>query len=76
MSSASSWLYKITTNEGLKLLKNRAGYNLSIDDLGDSLKNSVRAEAGPDADEILILTREAIALRLRNRKWYLTCGTR
>lgn len=58
----SSWLYKIATNEGLKLLKNRAGYNLSIDDLGDSLKNSVRAEAGPDADEILILLQEAIAL--------------
>jgi RNA polymerase sigma-70 factor (ECF subfamily) len=30
--------------------------------LGDSLKNSVRAEAGPDADEILILLQEAIAL--------------
>ena len=58
----SSWLYKIATNESLKLLKNRAGYSMSVDDLGDSLKDSVRAEASPDADETLILLREAIAM--------------
>ncbi|MCQ2064859.1 MAG: sigma-70 family RNA polymerase sigma factor [Bacteroidaceae bacterium] len=58
----SSWLYKIATNEALKVLKNRAGYNVSVDDLGDSLKDSVRAEASPDADETLILLQEAIAL--------------
>ncbi len=58
----SSWLYKIATNEALKVLKNRAGYNVSVDDLGDSLKESVRAEASPDADETLILLQEAIAL--------------
>ena len=58
----SSWLYKIATNESLKLLKNRAGYSMSVDDLGDSLKDSVRAEASPDADETLILLQEAIAL--------------
>ena len=58
----SSWLYKIATNESLKLLKNRSGFNLSVDDLGDSLKDSVREEASPDADETLILLQEAIAL--------------
>ena len=58
----SSWLYKIATNESLKLLKNRAGFTLSVDDLGDSLKDSVREEASPDADETLILLQEAIAL--------------
>ena len=58
----SSWLYKIATNESLKLLKNRAGFSMSVDDLGDSLKDSVRAEASPDADETLILLQEAIAL--------------
>lgn len=58
----SSWLYKIATNESLKLLKNKAGYTMSVDDLGDSLKDSVRAEASPDADETLILLQEAIAL--------------
>ena len=58
----SSWLYKIATNESLKLLKNRAGYSMSVDDLGDSLKDSVRAEASPDADETLILLQEAIAM--------------
>ena len=58
----SSWLYKIATNESLKLLKNRAGYSMSVDDLGDSLKDSVRAEASPDADETLVLLQEAIAL--------------
>jgi len=58
----SSWLYKIATNESLKLLKNRAGYSMSVDDLGDSLKDSVRAEASPDADETLLLLQEAIAL--------------
>ena len=58
----SSWLYKIATNESLKLLKNRAGFTMSVDDLGDSLKDSVREEASPDADETLILLQEAIAL--------------
>ncbi len=58
----SSWLYKIATNESLKLLKNKAGFTMSVDDLGDSLKDSVRAEASPDADETLILLQEAIAL--------------
>lgn len=58
----SSWLYKIATNESLKLLKNRAGFTLSVDDLGDSLKESVREEASPNADETLILLQEAIAL--------------
>ena len=58
----SSWLYKIATNESLKLLKNRAGFTLSVDDLGDSLKDSVREEASPNADETLILLQEAIAL--------------
>ena len=58
----SSWLYKIATNESLKLLKNRSGFTMSVDDLGDSLKDSVREEASPDADETLILLQEAIAL--------------
>lgn len=58
----SSWLYKIATNESLKILKNKAGYAMSVDDLGDSLKESVREEASPDADETLILLQEAIAL--------------
>ena len=58
----SSWLYKIATNESLKLLKNRAGFTMSVDDLGDSLKDSVREEASPNADETLILLQEAIAL--------------
>ena len=58
----SSWLYKIATNESLKLLKNRSGFTLSVDDLGDSLKDSVREEASPNADETLILLQEAIAL--------------
>ena len=58
----SSWLYKIATNESLKLLKNRSGFTMSVDDLGDSLKDSVREEASPNADETLILLQEAIAL--------------
>ena len=58
----SSWLYKIATNESLKLLKNRAALMQSVDDLGDSLKNSVSAEATPSADKTLILLQEAIAL--------------
>ncbi len=58
----SSWLYKIATNESLKLLKNRAGFTMSVDDLGDSLKDSVREEVSPNADETLVLLQEAIAL--------------
>lgn len=58
----SSWLYKIASNESLKMLKSRVGFFQSLDDLGDSLKNCVRAEASPDADETLILLQEAIAL--------------
>lgn len=58
----SSWLYKIATNESLKLLKNRANSLQSADDLGDSLKNSVSAESDPDADRTLVLLQEAIAL--------------
>ena len=58
----SSWLYKIASNESLKMLKSRVGFFQSLDDLGDSLKNSVRAEASPDADETLILLQEAISL--------------
>lgn len=58
----SSWLYKIATNESLKLLKSRAGFLQSIDDLGDTLKNCVGAEADPDADKTLVLLQEAIAL--------------
>lgn len=58
----SSWLYKIATNESLKLLKRKAGFFQSVDDLGDSLKDSVRAEADADADEALILMQEAVAL--------------
>ncbi len=58
----SSWLYKIATNESLKLLKSKAVGTVSVDDLGDSLKETVRDEAGPDADETLVLLQEAIAL--------------
>lgn len=58
----SSWLYKIATNEALKLLKGKPGYMESVDDLGDSLMGSVRLESDPDADETLILLQEAIAL--------------
>ncbi|MCQ2111323.1 MAG: sigma-70 family RNA polymerase sigma factor [Bacteroidaceae bacterium] len=58
----SSWLYKIATNEALKLLKQKTSEFQSVDDLGDSLKDSVRSEASPDADEALILLQEAIAL--------------
>ena len=58
----SSWIYKIATNECLKMLKSRTGGSVSIDDLGDALKETVRDEAGPDADETLVLLQEAIAL--------------
>lgn len=58
----SSWLYKIATNEALKLLKQKTSEFQSVDDLGDSLKDSVRSEVSPDADEALILLQEAIAL--------------
>ncbi len=58
----SSWLYKIATNESLKLLKSKSTGMVSVDDLGDSLKETVRDEAGPDADETLVLLQEAIAL--------------
>lgn len=58
----SSWLYKIATNEALKVLKNRSTFMESVDDLGDSLKDSVRSEVTPDADEALVLLQEAIAL--------------
>lgn len=58
----SSWLYKIATNESLKLLKSKSVGMVSVDDLGDSLKETVRDEAGPDADETLVLLQEAIAL--------------
>jgi len=58
----SAWLYKIATNEALKLLKQRTGFFQSVDDLGDSLKDSVRSEADPDTEEALILMQEAIAL--------------
>ena len=34
----------------------------SVDDLGDSLKNSVSEESSPDADKTVILLQEAIAL--------------
>ena len=57
----SSWLYKIASNEGLKILKRRAGFFQSVDDLGDSLKDSVRAEASPDAEKGLVLMQEAVA---------------
>ncbi len=57
----SSWLYKIASNEGLKILKRRAGFFLSVDDLGDSLKESVRAEADSNAEEALVLLQEAVA---------------
>lgn len=60
--SLSAWLYKIATNEALKQLKRNAGFFQSVDDLGDSLKDSVRAEADVNADETLILLQEAIAL--------------
>lgn len=57
----SSWLYKIATNESLKQLKSKSAGMVSVDDLGDSLKETVRDEAGPDADETLVLLQEAIA---------------
>lgn len=58
----SAWLYKIATNEALKLLKSRATHLQSMDDLADSLKNSVSDEVAPDADRTLVLLQEAIAL--------------
>ncbi|MCQ2083576.1 MAG: RNA polymerase sigma factor [Bacteroidaceae bacterium] len=58
----SSWIYKIATNESLKLLKSKSVGMVSVDDLGDALKETVRDEAGPDADETLVLLQEAIAL--------------
>ena len=59
----STWLLKIAQNECIKTLRKKAnGYSTSVDDLGDSLKDSVRADADADMDEAVILMQEAIAM--------------
>lgn len=59
----STWLLKIAQNECIKTLRKKAsGYSTSVDDLGDSLKDSVRADADADMDQAVILMQEAITM--------------
>lgn len=59
----STWLLKIAQNECIKTLRKKAAaYSTSVDDLGDSLKESVRAESDADMDQAVILMQQAIAM--------------
>ena len=59
-SSLSTWIYRIATNEALKILRNR-DENVCDDDIAsETLRGKVAAESSIDAERIEILFQEAI----------------
>ncbi len=59
-SSLGTWLYRIATNEALRVLRRRTGFFQSIDSLGDTLVEKLEDEAGIDADATAVLFQKAL----------------
>lgn len=59
-SSLSTWVYRIATNEALRMLRRRAGFLQSIDSLGDTLVEKLEDEAGLDADTAEVMFQKAL----------------
>ncbi len=59
-SSLSTWVYRIATNEALRLLRRRTGFFQSIDSLGEVLVEKLEDEAGVDADAAEMLFQKAL----------------
>ena len=59
-SSLGTWVYRIATNEALRLLRRRAGLFKSIDSLGEVLVEKLEDEAGVNADAAEILFQKAL----------------
>ena len=59
-SSLSTWVYRIATNEALRLLRRRTGFLQSIDSLGEVLVEKLEDEAGMDADAAEVLFQKAL----------------
>ena len=59
-SSLGTWVYRIATNEALRLLRRRSGIFRSIDSLGETLVEKLEDEAGVDADSAEMLFQKAV----------------
>ena len=55
-----TWVYRIATNEALRLLRRRTGFLQSIDSLGEVLVEKLEDEAGMDADAAEVLFQKAL----------------
>ncbi len=58
--SLAGWMYRIATNESLRLLRKHTHLFQSIDDLGPSLANRLQAETPTDAGAAEVLFQKAL----------------
>jgi len=66
-SSLYTWMFRIATNEALRLLRERHGENTSFEEVRSRLVSQLWDEAGPTGEEILVRFQEAV-LRLPQRQ--------
>ena len=59
-SSLGTWVYRIATNEALRLLRGKVGIFQSIDAIGETLVEKLEDEAGVEADTAELLFQKAL----------------
>jgi RNA polymerase sigma-70 factor (ECF subfamily) len=66
-SKLYTWLYRVATNECIKLFRNRKKFLLSYDELSEKLVNKLHDNGTVESDKILVRFQEAI-LRLPEKQ--------
>lgn len=59
-SSLGTWVYRIATNEALRMLRGKAGIFQSIDAIGETLVEKLEDEAGVESDAAQLLFQKAL----------------
>lgn len=59
-SSLSTWIYRIATNEALRVLRKRTQIFQSVDALGETLTEKLEAECGIDSEATEVLFQKAL----------------
>ncbi|GAA4300784.1 RNA polymerase sigma factor [Nibribacter koreensis] len=66
-SKLYTWLYRVATNECLRLLKERKRFLASFQEIDEKLVHTLHDTTGPESDQILVQLQEAI-LRLPQKQ--------